>query len=97
MKALMQRFDNLLNTGGEKIVSTFLATTIFNIVYNAILKTFMTMGIKAGPIYRIYTERGDEQQIRNVERRHFSASKEAWTAQNEAATKDLYEEKERLL
>ncbi|XP_025163846.1 uncharacterized protein LOC112590698 [Harpegnathos saltator] len=67
-----------LHSGLKTIeLANFFAVAIFNEGFQAILKTFETMGVIIRPSAKDYAEKRDMRRMKVAEKRHREASKEA--------------------
>lgn len=67
---------------GRKVVEipAFIAASVFNEGYYAILKIMQTLDINIGNQSKLFAENYDAQRVRRQERRSLSSTKEARTA-----------------
>ena len=88
----------LKNHNGLKTIelASFLAVSIFNDGFYAILKMLQVMDVILGPIAKEYAMERDDRQINQAELHHKASSKEGRTARKKALAfqQALFEEEE---
>ena len=77
-------------------LANFLAVSIFNDGFYAILKMLQVMDVIIGPIAKEYAMERDDRRINQAELRHKASSKEGWTARRKvlASQQALFEKGE---